>query len=112
MAPRISFLAAALVLLAALQGADAAAPTEPEARKKMVAERAATLPADEAGKKEYAAQAREGFMNMYSSYCAHTGFSGDAATQRTNVCNDAGLKKMYEAYAAGTSKGKSSKSST
>jgi len=167
MAPRISLLVAALFVLAALQGADAAAPTkvatgtskhhgggltdaerhvqalrlamlkwyctestghanarpcqnynfmlklkavtDPEQRKKMVSERAQTMPSDEAGKKEYAAQAKEGFLSMYTSYCARKGLSGDASTQHDAVCADAGLKKMYEAYAAGGAKGKTTK---
>ena len=41
-----------------------------ETRKKLVAKRADTMPTNESGKKEMVAQARQGFMDMYSSYCA------------------------------------------
>ena len=41
-----------------------------ETRKKLVQERSATMPKDDAGRKKLALQSREGYLKMYQAYCA------------------------------------------
>merc|ERR1712194_555821 len=61
-------------------------------KKKLEEEHKATMPTDEAGKKQLGLQTREGFLKMYNSYCAQTPPPNPA------VCSDASLKKVFEKF--------------
>ena len=62
----------------------------PEMRKKLVQERSATMPKDDAGRKKLALQSREGYLKMYKSYCAQPSPTNPA------VCSNESLKKVYD----------------
>jgi len=63
-----------------------------EARKALVAERAQSMPSDDAGRKKVAQDSREGYINMYKAYCAQP------APSNAEVCSNESLKKMYQAF--------------
>ena len=61
-----------------------------ETRKKLVQERSATMPKDDAGRKKLALQSREGYLKMYRAYCAQPAPANPA------VCSNESLKKVYD----------------
>jgi hypothetical protein len=61
-----------------------------ETRKKLVQERSATMPKDDAGRKRLALQSREGYLKMYKAYCAQPAPANPA------VCSNESLKKVYD----------------
>eukprot|EP00320_Phaeocystis_rex_P020393 CAMPEP_0119057860 /NCGR_PEP_ID=MMETSP1178-20130426/2249_1 /TAXON_ID=33656 /ORGANISM="unid sp, Strain CCMP2000" /LENGTH=153 /DNA_ID=CAMNT_0007038727 /DNA_START=52 /DNA_END=513 /DNA_ORIENTATION=- len=63
---------------------------DPETRKRLVQERSATMPKDDAGRKKLAMQSREGYLKMYKAYCAQPSPANPA------VCTNESLKKVYE----------------
>ena len=68
----------------------AAHPQRAETRKKLVQERSATMPKDDAGRKKLALQSREGYLKMYRAYCAQPAPANPA------VCSNESLKKVYD----------------
>ena len=62
----------------------------PDVRKKLVQERSASMPKDDAGRKKLALQSREGNLKMYESYCAQS------PPANPDVCSNEWLKKMAE----------------
>ena len=62
----------------------------PEVRKTLVQERSASMPKDDTGRKKLALQSREGYLKMYTSYCAQS------SPANPTVCTNDSLKKVYD----------------
>ena len=66
-----------------------------EDRKKLIKERAATMPSDSESRKKLASSSRTGYLKMYKAYCAQP------SPENPEVCTHPTLKKLFDMYEKG-----------
>ena len=71
------------------------AATNSEDRKKLIKERAATMPSDAESRKKLASSSRVGYLKMYKAYCAQP------SPENPEVCTHPTLKKLFDMYEKG-----------